>query len=337
MNFEERLRQAFDEISERVREDVQRELHAAVPAIVRQVGEPASTARVPAESPSHTTDSVDRLLAAVRKIDEANSLSDVLEALLWAVARDTSRACLFLVRDDRLVVWRAKGFGEAVDAQLCAEPRQIALAEGGVAADACYSRDVVSSDAADGVPASLAVPVPFGGSAARAIRVGGQVVAVLYADRTADNIVEDARVGEAGRRTTATLELLGRHASRCLETITAFRTAQLFTQASRDGAQHLTRWAASSDGGDWAEDDAEAARRYARLLISEIKLYHEHAVIAGRRDRNLVSRLGGEIARARAMYEQRVPREVDRRADYFDAEVVRTLANGDVSLLGATS
>ena len=56
------------------------------------------------------------------------------------------------------------------------------------------------------------------------------------------------------------------------------------------------------------------ARRYARLLVSEIRLYHETAVIDGRRDRDLATRLGGEIARARVMYEQRVPPQRPRRA-----------------------
>ena len=49
-------------------------------------------------------------------------------------------------------------------------------------------------------------------------------------------------------------------------------------------------------------EDPEAARRYARLLISDIKLSHESAVLAGRRERDLVARLGGEIARARVLY-----------------------------------
>ena len=83
------------------------------------------------------------------------------------------------------------------------------------------------------------------------------------------------------------------------------------------------------------EEDA-SARRYARLLVSEIKLYHEAAVVDGRRDRDLATRLGGEIARARVLYEQRVPLEVRERADYFHDELVRTLANGDATLLQLT-
>jgi hypothetical protein len=62
-------------------------------------------------------------------------------------------------------------------------------------------------------------------------------------------------------------------------------------------------------------------------------MYHEPEVLAGRRDRDLAARLGGEIERARVLYEQRVAPEVRSRTDFFHAELVRTLANGDASLL----
>ena len=40
-----------------------------------------------------------------------------------------------------------------------------------------------------------------------------------------------------------------------------------------------------------------------------------------------------EIARAQALYEQRVPDAVRRSTDFFRAELVRTLAGGDATLL----
>ncbi len=93
-----------------------------------------------------------------------------------------------------------------------------------------------------------------------------------------------------------------RHAARSLEALTAFKAARALMARSESLA------AAQLGPGDGAaaEEDA-SARRYARLLISEIKLYHETVVVAGRRDRDLGARLSGEIARARALYEQRVP------------------------------
>ena len=66
-------------------------------------------------------------------------------------------------------------------------------------------------------------------------------------------------------------------------------------------------------------------------------MYHEADVTAGRRDGNLAVRLGGEIQRARSLYEQRVPEQVRLRTDFFQAELVRTLADGDSRLLDAKS
>jgi len=82
--------------------------------------------------------------------------------------------------------------------------------------------------------------------------------------------------------------------------------------------------------------EEESARRYARLLISEIKLYNESAVEQGRADGDLLARLGPEIERARRLYEEKIPAAVRQRVDCFDEEVVRTLAGGDAGLLGRT-
>jgi hypothetical protein len=127
------------------------------------------------------------------------------------------------------------------------------------------------------------------------------------------------------------IEIVVRYAARCLEALTAFKTARAMTDpAGVPSAPRVQPPPAQ------ALDDAEehvSAQRYARLLVSEIKLYHEDAVREGRRDRDLATRLGGEIARARVMYEQRVPPHIRQPADYFHDELVRTLADGDASLL----
>ena len=56
----------------------------------------------------------------------------------------------------------------------------------------------------------------------------------------------------------------------------------------------------------------------------------------GRTERDLLTRLGPEIERARRLYEEKIPAAVRQRVDCFDEEVVRTLAGGDAGLLGRT-
>jgi hypothetical protein len=77
------------------------------------------------------------------------------------------------------------------------------------------------------------------------------------------------------------------------------------------------------------------ARRFARLLVSEIKLYNEQKVAEGRNHRDLYDRLKEDIDRSRQMYEKRVSASVSTKFDYFYDELVNTLAEGDPAKLGS--
>ena len=77
------------------------------------------------------------------------------------------------------------------------------------------------------------------------------------------------------------------------------------------------------------------ARRFARLLVSEIKLYNEQKVSEGRSQNDLYSRLREYIDRSREMYDKRVKPEVAQKYDYFHQELVNTLAEGDAAKLGS--
>jgi hypothetical protein len=78
----------------------------------------------------------------------------------------------------------------------------------------------------------------------------------------------------------------------------------------------------------------EEARRLARLLISEIKLYNEEQVEEGRRNKDLYHRLREDIDRSRQIYEERVHESVKATVDYFQQELIRSLAGGDPRALG---
>ncbi|MFB3902492.1 MAG: hypothetical protein ACE15E_03505 [Acidobacteriota bacterium] len=77
------------------------------------------------------------------------------------------------------------------------------------------------------------------------------------------------------------------------------------------------------------------ARRFARLLVSEIKLYNEDEVYNGRQSGDLYIRLKRDIDRSREMYEKRVHPGIARSVDYFHEELVRILAREDAKLMGA--
>jgi hypothetical protein len=86
-----------------------------------------------------------------------------------------------------------------------------------------------------------------------------------------------------------------------------------------------------------SEDEREEhtkARKFARLLVSEIKLYNEKQVKEGRESRDLYDRLREAVDRSRDMYNKRVTPPVTTKFDYFHYELVNSLAEGDESRLG---
>jgi hypothetical protein len=78
----------------------------------------------------------------------------------------------------------------------------------------------------------------------------------------------------------------------------------------------------------------EDAKRFARLVVSEIKLYNEAKVNEGRRQRNIYEKLKDDIERGRQMYADRVPSPIRDSSNYFYDELVRILAGGDAGALG---
>jgi hypothetical protein len=271
----------------------------------------------------------DRLSDAVRRLDGARSLIEVLDVLVDAGSREVPRVAIFLVRGSKLAGWRAAGFSRDND------PREleVPIDQAGLLTRAVRSSSAVAtSDAASGDGGAGPFGVLPGSNAAVAIplRVGGETVGVLYADDVS------ARDHDVPSAWPESVEVLARHACRCLEVVTIARVTQPASMpampAPTPTPRRLTPQARNFQPGH--DDDDDAARRYARLLVSEIKLYHESAVTAGRRDRDLLERLRAEIDRARRLYGERVPAAVQARTDYFDQELVRTLANGDASLLG---
>ena len=77
------------------------------------------------------------------------------------------------------------------------------------------------------------------------------------------------------------------------------------------------------------------ARRFSKLLVSEIELYNKNNVEEGRRNKDLYQRLKKDIDRSRETYEKRFAHTVARQVDYFHEELVRTLAENDPLLLGS--
>ena len=83
------------------------------------------------------------------------------------------------------------------------------------------------------------------------------------------------------------------------------------------------------------QDIHRKAQRFARLLVDEIKLYNQAKVADGRKNHDLYDRLQDTIEKSRATYQKRYGNTVAASADYFQHEIIRSLAEDDLSIMGA--
>ena len=163
--------------------------------------------------------SLTRLLDSIRGLDGATSLSEVLDALGQAAGREASRAAVLVLRGERLLGWRLSGFG-ARDAQ----PKAIDLGlndSGVIGLAVGTARPVTTRDsqtAAEG-PRFAHLPADRMGFAVPVI-VGGRVVAVVYTDSFSDGKEHAVPSGWP-----EVIEVLARHAARCLEALAAQKAA----------------------------------------------------------------------------------------------------------------
>lgn len=81
-------------------------------------------------------------------------------------------------------------------------------------------------------------------------------------------------------------------------------------------------------------DTHRKAQRFARLLVDEIKLYNQAKVTEGRKNKDLYDRLKEDIDKSRATFKKRYGNTVAANSDYFQAELVRSLAEDDASIMG---
>jgi GAF domain-containing protein len=249
MDFDERLHRAFDALAQRLHEDVGAQLDAVRAELAETVraereaaiGEASRNARTAAEREiterlaseidkagndarvealaAHKATS-ERLTEAVRAIDAAHSLSEILDTLITSAGLAAGRAAIFLPQGSTLKGWRAVGF-DGLD--VGGANTELSLVEGGMIAEACETGRLIRIDG--GLPHGAVLPsfveLPaHGGAIAVPLVMTGQVFAVLYAD-------------DAGREPgqhpswPSSLEVLSRHAARALEAITATRLAQV--------------------------------------------------------------------------------------------------------------
>jgi hypothetical protein len=273
---------------------------------------------------------------------------DILTVLLDAAAAFYPRAALFIVKDGAFTGWAGLGFlGEGGFASEAIRGVSLSAGEDHLLGHAARSRSAQRSGPegpGDRIVTALGRVRPADACAVPVL-VRGRPVAVLYGDSGSG--------AEAGN--PLAMEIAARIAGMAMERLAAARRGH---EAAHDAGPavrpagvvtppeeaEVRALLADLDGqprrpgSDVGLPDEERrrqadARRFARLLVSELLLYNEAAVIQGRRHQDLYARLGKEIERSRQAYRARFATRPGA-TDYFEQELVRVLAEGNPALLG---
>ena len=327
-------------------------LNQAVPGlqqeIVRRVMEQVTPALTVVPVPSGDSSQLNHALAAIQA---GATQVQILDALVDGAALFTARTALYVVRGANAVGWRARGFAE--DDAVRNNPVELTL---GLPAAAIAAREVVSGPADEflygfsgkfGAPQQECLTFP--------LVVRDKVVAIIYADGGTSEHRMDRPALEALVRTTglwlevfatrkvtstpqvhpATAAAAAAGASASVAVAVAPAPVETPQAAAPEPAPVVAPAPASVPASNGQEDEIhKKAKRFAKLLVDEIKLYNQTKVAEGKQHRDLYDRLHDDIEKSRASYDKRYGSTAAKDGDYFNQELVRILADNDPQLLG---
>ena len=304
------------------------------------------------EPPAGT--STDELNAAVSSLYDVNSQSEILAALLDGCSKFSGRAALLVVRSGEAKGWQARGFEDE------SAVKSVTLDTGsGLLGRAMQDRMPVAAAAAE-------FDSQFNQDFGNPADGNALVLPLVIKDKVAAFIYADAGLDRQSKMDSSALQLLVRDAGLWLELLSLRRSGGAAAAAATEhsGPEPMLAppermmesqiAASASTAAETAaipepppthpsapvgippgeEEVHKKARRFAKLLVDEIKLYNQAKVNEGRQCKDLYDRLREDIEKSRATYDKRYGQTPAARGDYFTSEVVRILADNDRTLMG---
>lgn len=273
--------------------------------------------------------------------------------LLEGASNFSGRVALFIVKGNSLAGWQGRGFKDNEKVKSAT----ISASEG-LASRAINDRTPVAASASefdDGFISSVGSPAQ-GNANVLPLLVKDKVPAVMYADGGSD---------KQGKSDASALQLLVRTAGLWLEVLAMRKAGVVTTASSPEAAAAAVESAAmltptplpgsikvpeaamaaaapksapapAAPAGIQPGDEEvhKKAKRFAKLLVDEIKLYNQGKVNEGRQNRDLYDRLKEDIEKSKATYDKRYGSTPASSANYFNDEIVRVLADNDAALMG---
>jgi hypothetical protein len=305
------------------------------------------------------------LLSAVLSIHAGSNQKEILRALLDAAVPYSGRAALFVIKSGTVSGWQGRGFADDDDIK-----DFVLDVSRGAAERALESRTPAAGSTAE---ADAKFISQFGAPAQDQVlllplQLKDKVAALVYADAGTD---PDGRMDAPALEllvaaTSAWLEVASLRKQAHKEGASEYEApagavaAPAAASYSDPFAGHAPAHAASAPEeaavavagvgaaaavapaldplAQMSPEDADVhrkAQRFARLLMDEIKLYNQAKVTEGRKHKDLYDRLKEDIEKSRGTYQKRYGNTAAASAEYFRQELIRSLAEDDVSVMGA--
>jgi hypothetical protein len=335
-----------------------------------------AAAAQPLSSNDANPDASTDLLKAISSIHAGGNQKEILRALLDCTTHHSGRSALFVIKSGQATGWEARGFANSDDIKdfaldvtsgLVAQALQSRAASRGMAdqVDPAF----VSHFKASRDGRVLILPLLLKDKIAALVYVDAGADETGKIDTNALEILvtatgawlevaslrkqaqKDGSSDSAGERFDAPppaqpapsfSDPFASHAPMHLAAKAPVATMQTGTAtvehvpAAMAAAAPSSTPVASTQMSPEDGDTHRKAQRFARLLSDEIKLYNQVKVTEGRKNRDLYDRLKEDIDKSRMTYHKRYGTTVAASADYFNHELVRSLAEDDVSLMGPT-
>ena len=334
-----------------------------------RLGEQAASLEEPVPSAGP---GLDKILAGVRNLVTATNPAEVFQVLVSETAAFRLKSVVFEIRGKSVWGAAADGFGEGLTQKALkglvvplSKPnpfRQVYETGGSLSApggEFKRCRSVVDKLA----------PTSEGPIVLLPIRTGGSVSAILYLDSEGRDVVDGIDglklltefssaqldrlmfIGEApgeGAEVEEVLEEVVEEVEASEDVLVEEVPAEeeeevsLVEREAEEAPAEAVEAPGPAEAGppDLSQLNEEEqnvhrdAKRFAKLLISEIELYSKVKVSAGRKNKDLYGSLKTDLQRSRQTYEKRFAKTQASRHDYLHDEIVRILANDDASILG---
>jgi len=263
----------------------------------------------------------------VKKISSASNQLLLIGSIIEGINRCCDRAALFLLRDDKLVGWRGKGFsgenGQISDEEL--KRIFFSLSANTILKSVIETKKNYLGDPLN-KPDDFLIYNRLGGGKPKKIFVlpffvKGKPQAVIYADSLAGAPIKTKAIEVLATVGELSLDLLPIRQ----KLLAKIKTQEFVedTEVEHKILEHTDEFEKTS--APIRENDPE---RYARVIINDIILYNKKVVEDGIKNRNLYEVLKETLLQAKELY---LRRSSDLR--YFEEQMVNILAKGDRAAL----